>query len=64
MSFESANFASRDLQKTQGCKIIFNWHIRVINRWILFMSDIQRFMFRGRFVAFSWSKMTSSVESI
>jgi hypothetical protein len=29
---------------------------RIINRRILFTSDIQRFLFRGRFVAFLWSK--------
>jgi hypothetical protein len=37
---------------------------KAVNRWILFTSDIQRFMFRVRFVAFSWSKMASSVKSI
>ena len=53
----------RDLQSllAETCKNpmllnYFNWHIRIINRWILFTSDIQRLMFRGRFVAFSWSK--------
>ena len=52
----STKFCQPRPAKTQGCEIIFNWHTRVINRRILYPSDIQSFMFRGSFVAFSWSK--------